>query len=88
MDALPSMTLAVECYAGFRADERPTALRLGGRRIAVRTILDRWLGEDHTYFKVLGEDGALYLIRQDLHEGGWELVLFEARPAPPREMTP
>lgn len=70
--------IAVECYAGYRSDERPTGLTLGSRRIAVKEILDRWLGEDHAYFKVLGEDGALYLIRQDRNVGGWELILFEA----------
>ncbi len=84
MDASPKISLAVECYAGYRADERPTALTLGGQRIAVRSILDRWLGEDHAYFKIVGEDGALYLIRQDLNQNGWELVLFEA-PSPARQ---
>ncbi len=77
MSASPRIPLAVECYAGYRADERPTALTLGGRRIAVHEILDRWLGEDHAYFKVVGEDGALYVIRQDLDRNSWELILFE-----------
>ena len=84
MDASPKIPLAVECYAGYRADERPTALTLGGRRIAVRSILDRWRGEDHAYFKIVGEDGALYLIRQDLNQNGWELVLFKV-PSPARQ---
>jgi hypothetical protein len=78
MDTSPKIPLAVECYAGYRADERPTALTLGSRRIAVRKILDRWLGEDHAYFKIVGEDSALYVIRQDLNQNGWELVFFEA----------
>ena len=77
MGTSQKIPLAVECYAGYRADERPTALTLGSRRIAVREILDRWLGEDHAYFKIVGEDGAVYLIRQDLNQSGWELILFE-----------
>ncbi len=77
MDASPKIPLAVECYAGYRADERPTALILGSRKIAVQEIIDRWLGEDHAYFKVVGEDGALYVIRQDLGQNSWELILFE-----------
>lgn len=68
----------MECYAGYRADERPTALILGGRRVAVREIRDRWLGEDHVYVKTVGEDGAIYLVRHDLREDAWELILFEA----------
>jgi len=82
MRASTGVFFSVECYAGHRADERPIALRLGARRIAVREILDRWRGEDHTYFKLLGEEGAVYLIRQDQHEDRWELILFEhPRPA-------
>ncbi len=73
------IALAVECYSGYTADERPVAFRLGDRRIAVREILDRWYGEDHTYFKLTGEDGALYIIRQDRGSDIWELVFSRAR---------
>ena len=78
-------SFGVECYAGHRADEHPTALRFGERRIAVREILDRWRGEDHAYFKLVGEEGAMYLIRQDQREGRWELILFELPPSASRE---
>lgn len=75
--------LTVECYSGTRADERPVTIRLGERRIAVREIVDRWYGEDHAYFKLIGEDGALYLIRQDRGCDIWELILIEAPTTPP-----
>ena len=78
-------TLQVECYAGYRADERPTALILGERRIAVQEILDRWLGEDHAYFKVTGDDGARYILRRDDRRGHWELILTEASTLPNME---
>jgi hypothetical protein len=79
------MPLRVETYSGYTADERPVALRLGERRIAVREILDRWRGEDHAYFKLTGEDGMLYIIRQDRSADTWELVLAEAGvPSTPR----
>ena len=74
--------LAVETYAGYMADERPVAFRLGGRRIAVREIRDRWHGEDHAYFKLTGEDGTMYIIRQDRASDIWELILMEV-PTPP-----
>jgi hypothetical protein len=77
MTASLKIRIGVECYAGVRADERPTALILEGRRIAVREIRDRWMGEDHAYFKIVGADGAVYLIRQDRCEGEWQLVLCE-----------
>ncbi len=77
--------LRVECYAGYRADERPEAFWLRRRRIAVREILDRWLGEDHAYFKVTGEDGVRYILRRDDRRGRWELILMEASTLPGME---
>ncbi len=69
--------LRVECYAGYRADERPTRFSLSGRTVNVAEVLDRWMGVDHRYFKVRGDDGDLYILRQDTEAGSWELVLFE-----------
>ena len=50
MRGAPWLPLRVECYAGYRAEERPEAFWLRDRRVAVRAILDRWYGEDHAYF--------------------------------------
>ena len=69
----------VECYAGSRAEETPRALRFGERRVAVVEVIDRWLGPDHRYFKVLGDDGATYVVRYDAELDGWELSLYEPR---------
>lgn len=73
------MKVRVECHAGHRGEEEPRALRFGGAEIAVTEILDRWLDPDHRYFKLLGGDGALYLVRHDPHAHEWELVLYDAR---------
>ncbi len=70
----------VECYAGYRADERPVRFRLGDRTVEVEELLDRWLGPDHRYFKVKGADGAVYILRLDLDSRTWELVLYDRRP--------
>lgn len=77
------ISLRVECYSGYAADERPVAFHLGERRITVAEVVDRWHGEDHAYFKVTGHDGMRYLIRQDRTSDTWELILFEG-PAPAR----
>lgn len=77
--------LQVECYAGYRSDERPEAFWLYQRRIAVREILDRWLGEDHAYFKLTGEDGVLYILRRDDRRDQWELILMETSVHPNTE---
>jgi hypothetical protein len=76
------VSLRVECYAGYRADERPEAFWFQARRIAVRRILDRWLGEDHAYFKLMGEDGVLYILRRDDRCDRWELILTKYPTSP------
>jgi len=75
----------VECYAGYRADERPEAFWLHERRIAVREILDRWLGEDYAYFTVTGEDGVRYILRRDDRRDQWGLISMEASTLPSME---
>lgn len=67
----------VECYAGFRGEETPRTLILGDRRIGIVEVLDRWLAPDHRYFKVKGEDGDVYILRQDAASGAWELTMFQ-----------
>jgi hypothetical protein len=78
--------LRVECYSGYRSDERPEAFWLRQRRIAVREILRRWLSADHAHFEVTGEDGVRYILRRDDHHDRWELVLMEAPAAPTMEV--
>jgi len=74
--------LKVECYSGYTADEHPVAFRLGDRRVAVAEVVDRWYGEGHAYFKLIGQDGMQYLIRQDRQSDTWELILFEGPASP------
>lgn len=70
--------LRVSTHSGYKADERPVAFTLGERTLQVREVVDRWYGEEHAYFKLLAEDGNLYLVRHDTVADEWELVMFEA----------
>jgi hypothetical protein len=70
------MRVEVECYAGYRADETPRALRLGTRRVQVVDVIDRWLAPDHRYFKLQGDDGNTYLVRHDAERDEWELAVY------------
>ncbi len=67
------MDVKVECYAGYRGEETPRQLEVGGRRVEVVDVIDRWLGPDHRYFEVRGDDGAVYLLRHDDREDRWDL---------------
>ena len=68
--------LHVECYSGYRGEETPRRFRLGERLVEVAAVLDRWLGPDHRYFKIRGDDGALYILRRDEVKEMWELTFF------------
>ena len=71
-------TLTVECYAGHRGEQTPRALTIAGRRVIVEEVLDSWLAPDHRYFKLKGDDGDTYLVRQDTASGLWELTMFRS----------
>lgn len=76
---MPAFEVQVACYAGHRGEQEPRRFSLGGRPIGVVDILDRWYGPDHRYFKLRGDDGALYILRHDETAGLWELIFFDAR---------
>ncbi len=65
----------VECYAGYKADERPVRFHLGGHSYEVREVQDRWYDPGATYFKVKADDGNLYILRHSL-EDAWTLQAF------------
>lgn len=70
------MELRVECHAGHRGEETPRAFHLGGQRMEVSEVMDRWLAPDHRYFKVSGKDGGVYILRHDVVNDFWELTMY------------
>ena len=60
--------------------ETPRRLSLDGRSVELVEVLDCWLGVDHRYFKMLGEDGATYILRHDTRRARWELTMYTAAP--------
>ena len=72
------MKVRVICYEGYRSEETPRAFFLGDRRVEVADVLDRWRGENHEYVKLLGSDGALYILRYGAEADAWEIHLMEA----------
>jgi len=71
--------IAVECHSGYRGNEKPRWLRLGGVAIEVAEIIDRWLDTDRRYFKLCSGGGGLYPIRHDERTGTWSPVFYDAR---------
>lgn len=75
-----NLVIRVECHAGYRVEETPLRFYLGERKVEVLEVVDRWLSPDHRYFKVKGDDAALYIIRYDVPSDEWELTMFSAGP--------
>lgn len=73
---MKKIPIQVECYAGYRAEETPRAIGFKSRQIRVKNVLDRWLAPAHRYFKLLGDDEAVYIIRHDTRTGEWELTYY------------
>ena len=72
-----SAKLTVECYAGYKADQRPFAFSLGKKMMKVTEIMDQWYGPDHAYFKVVADDANTYILRYGEKDDRWELVFFK-----------
>ena len=72
-----TMQIKVECYAGYRSEETPRYLRIGGQRLAVLKIVDRWLAPCHRYFKLQTADESTWIIRHDTVRNTWELTFFK-----------
>lgn len=70
------MTVQVEAYSGFKADERPLRFRLGERWLVIEEVVDRWYDPDAIYFRVKAEDGDLYILRHDEAADVWTLEAF------------
>jgi hypothetical protein len=70
--------IRVECYAGYRADQRPIRFSLRGRVYQVEQVEDQWYSPSVTYFRVRAHDGNLYVLRHDEAQDAWTLDAFRA----------
>lgn len=74
-----SLSLKVESYSGYKADERPlrfTPATYAGPTHEVEEILDQWYGEGYQCFKVRADDGNIYVLRHSQTDDGWTLDSF------------
>ena len=71
------MKLKVNCYSGYKADERPLSFEMNEKKYEVIEILDQWYGKDQTYFRIRADDGNLYILRHELEDDIWDLTFFK-----------
>ncbi|MGH9714282.1 MAG: hypothetical protein ACRD5M_13375 [Candidatus Acidiferrales bacterium] len=70
--------MRVECYAGYRADERPLRFIFRGRQFEVNEVDGQWYSPDARYFRVRADDGNFYVLRHDEGQDLWSLDGFRA----------
>jgi len=73
------MSLRVESDAGYRGEREPVAFWLGGRRLGVRAIVDRWFAPRRRWFRIDADDEQLYVLRHDEATGEWDLAALTRR---------
>ena len=71
----------VECYAGYKGEERPVRLQIGGQWLEVVEIEDRWYSPGLTYFRVLVTGGDGYVLRRDDAQDVWSLAGYREKRA-------
>ncbi|HEY3076904.1 MAG TPA: hypothetical protein VGJ74_17170 [Burkholderiales bacterium] len=77
---------------GPRGEETPCAFYLGGRRLPVLAVIERWQDATHHYYEVMVDDGRRFVLRLQPGTRSWELAaVFAAKikkPASPKPVTP
>ena len=72
--------IQVECYSGFKSEERPLRFRLGEQVLEVVEIEDQWYGPSQRYFRLRASDGNIYLLCRDEEKDLWRLEAFRSLP--------
>lgn len=73
-----SVKVEVECYAGYRGDERPVRVRLGEQVLEVVEVEDRWYSPGETYFRVRVVGGDRYVLKHAEAQDLWSLEAYRS----------
>jgi len=55
--------VTVQCYAGYKGDQRPQRFLLGECWLEVEEILKEWREPIAVFFRVRASDGRIYVLR-------------------------
>ncbi|MGQ0653936.1 MAG: hypothetical protein ACT4P4_17010 [Betaproteobacteria bacterium] len=75
------MRICVMAYRRATGEEQPSAFYLGGRRLPVSAIVERWSEGTARYYEVRIEDGRRFVLRHDPPTGAWSLAAVYAASA-------
>ena len=74
---MDSLHLTVDAFAGYKGEKTPRSFVLEGRTLSVQHVVDHWYSETHSYFRIKACDWQRYVLRLDLDEDVWELIMSE-----------
>jgi hypothetical protein len=69
------------CTYLARGEALPSAFYLGGRRLRVVAIANRWINHPYQYFEVITDDARRFVLRFEPNTICWELYAVYAAPA-------
>jgi hypothetical protein len=75
---MDELVVRVECYAGYKGDERLLRVHLGVNSLEVVNVEDRWYSPGATYFRIAVEAGDRYVLRREEAQDVWSLSAFRA----------
>ena len=73
------MKISVLSTPGNQGEVVPRCMHLGGRRVPVVAILDRWQESEHRYYQVRDLDGRRFVLRYEPDPQSWELTAVYGR---------
>ena len=68
------MRICVHSNRGVRGEETPCAFYLGGRRLCVVAITQRWQDATHHFYEVTVDDGRRFVLSFEPGLRSWELA--------------
>ena len=79
---MSEQAVRVECYSGYKADQRPLRIVFHEKTLEITDIEDRWYSPGATYFRVVVESGERYVLRHDDAQDVWSLTAYRAAEKP------
>ena len=68
------LEIIVESYSGVKSEEYPLRFHLQGRKINISKIEDRWLTPGCKCFKILADNGNIYVLEYNERDDVWSLL--------------
>ena len=60
----PKTPPTVQCYAGYKGEQKPQRFLLGERWLEVEEVIKEWRAPAAVFFRVRASDGRIYILRR------------------------